>query len=69
MTKENILCAMLLFSTIKLMWICEGYVQEIKFIILLLMGEFRNSMCLQAYKFVNCECKFSFFEVVKMQSA
>ncbi len=43
--------------------------QEIKFIILLLMGEFRNSMCLQAYKFVNCECKFSFFEVVKMQSA
>ncbi len=43
--------------------------QEIKFIILLLMGEFRNGMCLQAYKFVNCECKFSFFEVVKMQSA
>ncbi len=33
------------------------------------MGKFRSGMCLQAYRFVNCECKFFFFEVVKMESA
>jgi hypothetical protein len=70
MTEENIICAMLLFSTIKhVMWICEGYVQKMKFILRLLMGKFRSGMCLQAYRFVNCECKFFFFEVVKMESA
>ncbi len=35
--------------------------QNMKFITRLLMSEFIIGMCLQAYRFVNCECKFSFF--------